>query len=85
MKNLLGQAQIQDFGQGGPAEFAPQGGAWAQVAQNRGFPLKLPEISEFRTASRRRPRILVRGGYPAEFWPQGGAWAQNLFKIGFSP
>ena len=30
------QARIQDFGQGGPAEFCPQGGPGV-------FPLKVPE------------------------------------------
>ncbi len=35
-------AHIQDFGQGGPAEFWPQGGALSpKYAQNRGFSLKI--------------------------------------------
>ena len=34
------QVRIQDFGQGGPAEFWPQGGALSQkFAQNGGFSL----------------------------------------------
>ncbi len=38
------QARIWDFGQGGPAEFWPQGGPWAQNLLQIGvFPLKLPE------------------------------------------
>ncbi len=38
------QGRIQDFGQGGPAEFLPKGGGLSpKFAQNRVFPLKLPE------------------------------------------
>ncbi len=38
------QARIQDFDQGGRAEFWPQGGPLSpQFAQNRGFTLKLPD------------------------------------------
>ncbi len=38
------QARIQDFGQGGPVEFWPQGGAWAQnLLKIEVFPERLPE------------------------------------------
>ena len=40
-KDRDAQARIQDFRQGGPAEFWPQGGALSpNFAQNRGFSLK---------------------------------------------
>ncbi len=35
------QGRIQDFAQGGPVEFWPQGGLSPKFAQNRDFPLKL--------------------------------------------
>ena len=43
------QVQIQDFGQGAQWSFDPKGvGALSpKFAQNRGFPLKLPELPDF--------------------------------------
>ena len=59
------QERIQDFGQGGPAEFWPQGG-WAQnLLKIGGFPLKIAwKLYDFEQI------LMGKGGAR----PQGPPW-----------